>query len=765
LFLYKQYYLLSKSGLTISAWFFLRLFSLADLSAQTEILVLDNEGLALPGAHVTFCPVHSNKCQVVLSDISGKVIVPEEFTSGNSKFVLHIAYVGYLKVTDTLDAGQNISYRMQIDNVTLNQVVITGQYAPNNPEKSVHKVKIITKEQLDARGVVNLNDALQFETNMRISQDNMLGSALTVQGISGENVKIMIDGVPVVGRQDGNIDLNQINMNNIERIEVVEGPLSVNYGTNALAGTINIITKKDQEHTYNTGVNAYYESVGQYNLDVLAGFKKGKHQFSLNLGRNFFNGWSPNESYSFIPKSTPADTNRNVQWNPKEQIYANAQYTLRVNKNTYRLFGDYFNETIVNRGRPRAPYYLTAFDEYYYTKRIMVGADLSGDLGKKSNWNMLISYNDYTRTRYTYFKDLTNLEESLTENPGDHDTTSIKSWMSRAAVRIMPEAKKVNVEVGYDVNQEKAGGKRIEQGEQTMGDYAIFTTAEWTPIKALTVKPGLRYAYNTGYKAPLIPSLNLRYASGRTSYRFSYARGFRSPSLKELYFDFVDINHSIFGNQDIKAESSHNFQMDIAHKRVKAQRITLLEGGLFFNDISDMISLSQVGFSQKYTYVNIGEYRTQGFDLSISQSINHWKALVGMVYTGRLNGTGDSVISSNMYYSPEFRASLTHEFKKIGGNIALYYKYNGRIPVYSIDETGGMSERFSEAYQMIDLAATKYFAKKKLNWTFGIKNLLDVQSISTVGTAGSIHNNVGSVVPISWGRTFFTSVKFNVGWK
>ena len=68
---------------------------------------------------------------------------------------------------------------------------------------------------------------------------------MSVQGLSGENVKILIDGVPVVGRLNGNVDLSQINLTNIERVEIVEGPLSVNYGTNALAGTINLITKKN----------------------------------------------------------------------------------------------------------------------------------------------------------------------------------------------------------------------------------------------------------------------------------------------------------------------------------------------------------------------------------------------------------------------------------------------------------------------------------------------------------------------------------------
>ncbi|MBK9274597.1 MAG: TonB-dependent receptor plug domain-containing protein [Flavobacteriales bacterium] len=85
-----------------------------------------------------------------------------------------------------------------------------------------------------------LGEALRNELTVRLGQDNILGTAVSMQGLGGENVKVLVDGVPVIGRQDGNLDLAQLDLTGIERVEVVEGPLSVNYGTNALAGTINL---------------------------------------------------------------------------------------------------------------------------------------------------------------------------------------------------------------------------------------------------------------------------------------------------------------------------------------------------------------------------------------------------------------------------------------------------------------------------------------------------------------------------------------------
>ena len=129
-------------------------------------------------------------------------------------------------------------------NKNLNEVVVTGNYKPTGIDKSVVPTRIISLSKLSPLAAQNVADVLKYQANLRIQQDNILGTGLTMQGISGENVKILINGVPVNGRQNGNIDLGQLNVNNVERIEIVEGPLSVQYGTNALAGTINIITKK-----------------------------------------------------------------------------------------------------------------------------------------------------------------------------------------------------------------------------------------------------------------------------------------------------------------------------------------------------------------------------------------------------------------------------------------------------------------------------------------------------------------------------------------
>jgi outer membrane receptor for ferrienterochelin and colicins len=138
----------------------------------------------------------------------------------------------------------------------------------------VHKSKIIDRVDIDRQAATNLRELLDNQLNMSVKNDNVLGSSISMQGISGQNIKILIDGVPVIGRLNGNIDLSQINLNNIERVEIIEGPLSVDFGTDALAGTINLITNKSQYDKASSSINLYYETVGHYNSDINFSLKR-----------------------------------------------------------------------------------------------------------------------------------------------------------------------------------------------------------------------------------------------------------------------------------------------------------------------------------------------------------------------------------------------------------------------------------------------------------------------------------------------------------
>src|SRR5699024_140513 len=128
---------------------------------------------------------------------------------------------------------------------------------------------------------------------------------------------------------------------------------SVNYGSNALAGTINIISKKKDDRKLSVGLNTYTENIGTYNIEAESAFKLAKnHSMQLSFGRNYFDGWSPSDDFLPSFKSQPADSSRTNQWNPKEQYFGKLQYHFNYKDMQFSYKGAFFDETISNYGAP-----------------------------------------------------------------------------------------------------------------------------------------------------------------------------------------------------------------------------------------------------------------------------------------------------------------------------------------------------------------------------------------------------------------------------
>ncbi|NQX98780.1 MAG: TonB-dependent receptor, partial [Flavobacteriales bacterium] len=412
-----------------------------------------------------------------------------------------------------------------------------------------------------------------------------------------------------------------------------------------------------------------------------------------------------------------------------------------------------------NRGLPRAPYSETAFDDYYYTTRIDNSLFFNKKIGSNYNIKSTVAYNDYKRIKNTFFKDLTTLEETQTENSGDQDTTRFNQWIIRSSFSTSKDSIKVNYELGIDFNIEEAFGRRIENKTQTMGDYAGYASVEYRPFKNTTIRPGVRYAYNTNYQAPITPSLNIKQTIGKFNVRASYARGFRAPSLKELYFDFVDINHNIVGNTDLKAEQSNNFNLSVNYTKIIKSYILKMEASSFYNKIENLITLAQASGAE-YSYVNIGDYETHGIQLNNNISYNHFKFGIGGSYIGRYNYLSETNSIEAFSYTPELKSSINYEFPKQQLFISFFYKFTGELPGFRIDANDEIRQTYIESYHTADLSIGKKFWKKQMQVTLGSKNLFNVKNVSSV-SQGSVHSSNNGSSPVAMGRTYFLKMTLN----
>jgi outer membrane receptor for ferrienterochelin and colicins len=626
------------------------------------------------------------------------------------------------------------------ENTQINDVVVTAQYAPLDSRNSVYQVTVLDQVDIEKRGANNLRELLGNELTAVLSQDNALGqSSVSLQGMGGDKVQILIDGVPMIGRINGNIDLSQINLNNTERVEIIEGPMSVLYGSDALGGVINIITKKSQSGLIEGDLYGYYESVGQYNATGRLGFKKNSHFVQFNGGRNLFDGYSQISGV------------RNQQWRPKEQYFIDGLYKFQKSNFTFSYSPKYFQELLLARGAPRSPDYISAFDEYYRTYRLTNNINTKWNFSEGKSLEIWASHAWFKRTKARYYKDLTTLEMTPTNGPEDRDTQIFNEAIFRAAYSYFAPEKKLTYQMGIDLNYETASGPRIEDGHQYIGDYAAFASINYQPNSKFSLVPSVRIAYNTKFNAPVVPTVNMRYAFHRNwTWRMSYGRGFRAPDLKELYFFFVDINHNIRGNTDLLAEKSHNVQTSMNFLKRFNSHYLEIDNRFYYNYVEDGINLVSYD-NDSFFYDNIDLYQTIGNTVNVKYL---WKDLeigAGVNFVWLYNRLSEVADAPAFNFSTDFTFNLTYHVPNWDLDLNLINKFSGKRPGFFLDEEDNVQLGSIDAFNNMDITATKRFWKDRIHITAGVKNLLNVTDLnSNIANTGGVHSS-GSSISQSWG--------------
>jgi outer membrane receptor for ferrienterochelin and colicins len=717
------------------------------MAQSTSIQVVDSAmGVAIDGAQVRYQLPPSTRWQALSVDSAGTAQLA---VGPAQRITLQARHIGYRPLTISGVGGRGIRLALLPDTRALDPVVVTAQALPRASSRAVARVRVIGQAQIRAQGATNLRELLSQQLGVRLQQDGVLGTGVSLNGLSGQHVKIMVDGVPVVGRSDGQLDLSQLNLAQVAAVEIVEGPLSVEYGSDALGGTINLITRTQGPGKWQLHANTYWESVGSYNAEGGLGVQGQRHSLQLHGGRYFFDGYSP------------VDSSRDQLWNPKEQYFASWQYGLRQPSWQLTVKGNYYRELITDRGRLRPPYYETAFDHQYRTRRLDHALHAQGRLGRQLHWDLVAGLNQFTRRNNQYFKDLTTLETVLTPSV-NQDTNGFVMGMSRGQMSQGRDSSRCQWKIGYDWKTEVGTGPRIADQQKSLTDIAGFASAEIRLADWVRVQPGLRYGYHSAYSAPLSPALHLWLRPARDwTIRTAAARGFRAPSIKELYLSFQDINHDITGNPDLRAEYSLHVSASPSYQHLCGQTLVRAEGSVWLNLLRDQISLVQsADRATAYTYRNLHSVRTQGTRAQCTVMRGAWQGEVGGNLLGSTSGL--DLADDPLRYSWEANFRLQVEIPRIAVQVAGFYKYTGVRRVVLLGADDALVLGTQAAYHWLDLSASRRFCHDRLLLSLGGKNLLNIQNLlGTTGTGGT-HGGSAAETPLAWGRTAFIQLSYDI---
>ena len=664
-----------------------------------------------------------------------------------------ISEVAAAQISDTSQSKMRLDSNNHLRS-NLDETVVTGLAKPVRLQNALSQYRVITKAAMQAQGATSVADALSTQLNINLSNDGILGSSMSMQGLGGDKVKILVDGLPVNGRENGNIDLGQLSLNNVARIEIVQGPMSVLYGSDALGGVINIITFRSSKK-YEGSVGMNYESYGKYNVDIAGALKINKRNaIQAGAGRNF------SDAYGYLDTTDPK---RSRIFKPKEQWLGNVVYTYTAPKGwVVNLASDFVQENITNRGPVIGwPYSATAVDEYYHTTRSNNRLTISGKSGTKGLWRFDNGYAYYRRNRESHIKDLVSLVDTPSTSSGSQDTSRFDDITLRS--NYSNSWKKIRYNGGYDLLFQHGISGKFGGLSHNSQDYPLYANISTSFLKdKLSAQLGLREAYNSVVKAPLIYAFNLLYIPvNRMQFRASYAKGFRTPSLKEQYLEFIDQNHHVIGNPNLKPEYGDHIQASASWQYRTSSGI---HGGVtatgFYNDVHDEISLANPDpdpASISRIYANIARQRNAIGNIQAEGEWKNWYVLAG----GGITHTFGADSSYNSFNSVEATANLRYTIRPLKTSFSLFYKYTGQSRQLSALPDGtALYDVELPGYHFMDVSLSRRFYKNHIDCSMGIKNIFDVTALTPTGTisSGAHSGNGGNFLP----RRFFVTLRLSL---
>lgn len=724
-----------------------------------RVQIVDERGKSVPFAAIIW-----GEGKGVVADTEGYFSLDKIPSTATIK----ISAMGYADVELPLEELKSMKKIVLLASLSeLGEVVVTGNFGPQSARQSTYIVRTIDQEIIQKRAAMNLQEVLNTELGIRFSQDNALGSSnLEMNGLSGQNVKILIDGVPMVGRQGVNneINLNQIDVNMIERIEIVDGPMAVIYGADALAGVINIITKSGQgvndfsitaRLQEETAGNEYSPLVGQgTHIRSIGGTWRQSENLAFKAGftQNNFGGWKGGIE------------GRQHRWLPKSQNLANASAMVSLGDIELDYSVDFLDETINSFGPENR---LEVIDTDFVTTRWMHRLNGRWELKPTFQLSMQAAFTNYQRQTQTWVTNVRTNERNLSRQQGSQAMLNYEGFTFRLLGNWMLSSK-LSLVPGIDINTENGVGDRISVNTGIQ-DYAAFVTGEWKPTKFLQIRPGLRKAYNSAYEAPsVIPSVNAKVVIGRSwDFRASYANGFRAPSIRELYFDFFDASHSIRGNPDLVAETSDSYNFALTHERTLPSHVFRFSLNGFYNDVSNRIGFTIDPEDPRITTLfNIEKFRSQGLVANGGFTGKNWTAELGLSYIGRFNQLSvEEVGIPAMLYSPEVNTNLSYTLPKIKTQLNLFYKWTGPLPAFQVQldaNTGELTpvEIQLDGFHWMDFTINQPL-KNGLRVNAGVRNALNVVDIESTAMAGSAHGG-GPMRPMGVGRSYFLGLTYQL---
>lgn len=636
----------------------------------------------------------------------------------------------------------------------LDEVVVTATRTIRQLSSLPLPVTLIRQKQLAQSGVTRLNEILNEQTGIVMTPDVTVGGGegVQIQGIASDYVLVLIDGVPVVGRSSGNLDLSRFAIGNIKQVEIVKGPSSSLFGSEALGGVINIITERPNTEKISGQVSHRMGTFNNQNSTLSLNQRKGSLGYSIFLDRLSTDG------FDLAPATEGQTINPFFNYTFNGRVFYDASDKLRF----------------FTSGR----YFLQDFEVPSGTSEERDG-NIHLRVDHKATKKSSLEYEFYFTNYITNEQTVDPIDDSLLLD-NDFDQK-----LFRPEIRFNHRFSSQNtLTLGVGTNIETLDRSLFAEQERFNSQY-VFAQYDFKPLEKLNVIAGARFDNHSVYNSQLSPKLSARYDISQAIHiKGSVGSGFKAPDFRQLYLDFTNAaggGYSVFGKEvelagierlqendeianlvvnpsdlgePLDAESSVGYNLGFGYKKGKLRSDINLFRNDFENLIDTRILASKTNGQNVFGYINRESVYTQGIEVDMHYKLfktlnlsagyqllyafdkDKEDAIANGEVFGRDPETLETVrLSQEDYFGLENRSRHTLNFKAFyeipewDANANLRVVYRSRFGL--TDRNGNdlldeLDNSFVNGYALVNLSFGKTFYKH-YQIQLGANNLLNFQ--------------------------------------
>ncbi|WP_163379475.1 TonB-dependent receptor plug domain-containing protein [Cyclobacterium sp. SYSU L10401] len=735
--------------------------------ASDPICIRDQAGKPIPHAYVKIGPD-----KVVPVDSTGSFELPDNLEDDQ---LIEVFAMGFDARQILVREISELSSLLLTEKIgQMGEVVVAATRTDRSVEDLPMPVTVISRKQIQETGGMRLSEVLREQTGLQVVSDH--GSGLQMQGLSSDYILILLDGEPLIGRTAGTFDLDRISVTNIERIEVLRGPSSAIYGSEAMAGVINIITKSNGQ-PFAASLESRFRSFSTMDLSGEASFNQNDWSVQAYLNRFRTDGFDLNPD---VPGNTQA---------PFQATTGQVKLGKKSGKWEFRIYSRMYREDSEN---------VLQINENG-TGRL---ADLSSER-RDLNLNPTVTYRPNEHWQLT-LRSMTSVFEthSLTEMQEDDFVVDAQDFQQRyhrtefQLDRQLENNQLLTLGMGHLL--ETVDATRYEDLNRFDAGY-LYLQHQWDPTDRWNIVTGVRGDLHSQYGERISPKISWMYKfSEKFSWQASLGAGFKAPDFRQLLLNFnnASAGYYVFGANMVQegierlqsqglvqqllldpsqfgalqAESSLAINTGF---RWKLSNDLLLQGNFFQNNISNLIETAPfarlTSGQNAFSYFNVSRVRTRGIELDWTWRLtSHLQVSAGYMYLD----ANDLDVLEQIDSGELFRRDSENRTQRVSrsdyGGLFNRSRHSGNLKISYQEPVSGINLAlraihrgtfgFGDVNGNLILDDPSEYAQAMTSWNLSLSKTLSNGLLLETG-GFNLLNQLNQYEPSNPGRTLFVGAK------